>query len=511
MGRTFSALFVVLAIAPSIARPQKGQSQSERIASPNKATIMSLLQQTHETSLALPLHLRLALLLRQAQIAADVHDDLGRQWADELFNLSFQAKVDERSRMQNSAVDILVRMDPNRALELLRSMDMEEPDVYSATPPKLHLASLAFAAVIERDGIAALPRLRQEAERLGLEGHYPYAALEGAAMDSISQDWGKDSQHAVQVLESVFEPMFAIYSQGAHGYFDDCEFGTMLQNIAGGLPFDSIRPPLHVLVKNLLATDTRKYHFQAAVYTNDGQKAKVDNAIDAALVRFGSLINRDPELARQLESARPELQTALEYAKDGRAGSTMFGNLDPVRTFLPPDPSAGSNEEIRSDAMMLSHVSADAAVAKAEQLPNDDERASAKLDIARSVAGAHPDQAAELIAETGHGDRAMDEQEQMNLVSAQVSVAAAQGKNDELRKLLQRGFELGGNLIAELQNPRMQFVPGLAPLVQIGIQNDPDLTIAFLQSLPATYEKAQLLLGAADALRMPPLPFGSRR
>jgi hypothetical protein len=129
----------------------------------------------------------------------------------------------------------------------------------------------------------------------------------------------------------------------------------------------------------------------------------------------------------------------------------------------------------------------------------------------RTVAGAHPEQAAELIAGTGGGDAAANEQEQMNFVSAQASVAAAQRKSAELRKLLQRGFELGGNLVAELQNPGMHFVPGLAPLVQIGIQNEPDLTITFLQSLSPSFEKAQLLLAAADSLKMPPLPFGSRR
>jgi hypothetical protein len=269
-----------------------------------------------------------------------LHDDLAREWADELFTLSFQTKGAERSRMQNSAMEILIRMDPNRALEVLRGMDMEEPDVYSATPPKAHLAHLAFAALVKRDGVAALPRLQQEAERLGAEGHYPYAALEGAAMDSLSQDWRNDRQDAVQVLQSVFEPMFAIYSQNARDYFDDFEFATMLQDIAGGLPFESVQPALHAVVKNLLATDTSKYHFQAQVWTNDGQKAKVDNAIDAALLHFGSLINRDPELVQQLESTRPELQRF--GIQQGRPGQLDDVRKPGTRTgFLTKGPEPG--------------------------------------------------------------------------------------------------------------------------------------------------------------------------
>ena len=95
--------------------------------------------------------------------------------------------------------------------------------------------------------------------------------------------------------------------------------------VAGGIQ-EAVRPALRLLVKNLLTTDTSKYRFQAGVYTNDGETAKVDNAIDAAILNLGGLINRiDPELAQELESTRPELQTALQYAKDGRQRTSAFG------------------------------------------------------------------------------------------------------------------------------------------------------------------------------------------
>jgi len=82
--------------------------------------------------------------------------------------------------------------------------------------------------------------------------------------------------------------------------------------VSGGLPFDSVQPALRLLVKNLLATDTRKYQFVAEVHTTDGKSAKADNVIDTTMLVFGMLINRDTELVRELESNRPELQTILE-------------------------------------------------------------------------------------------------------------------------------------------------------------------------------------------------------
>jgi hypothetical protein len=39
-------------------------------------------------------------------------------------------------------------------------------------------------------------------------------------------------------------------------------------------------------------------------------------------------------------------------------------------------------------------------------------------------------------------------------------------------------------------------------LVQVGMQNDPELTTSFIDSLPASYLKAHILLGAASALSM---------
>jgi hypothetical protein len=362
--------------------------------------------------------------------------------------------------------------------------------------------------LVERDGVSALPLLEQEAERLGAQGHYPYAALGYAAMQSTLKDWGNDNQHAIRVLQSVFDPAFARYSQNAHGYFDDFEFGKMLQVLAGGLPFDSVQPALRMLVKNLLATDTAKYQFEAEVYTSEGKSAKVHNAIDATLLFLGTLINRDPELVEQLKSTRPELQTGLEYTKAGRARSVSFGPGERPQSMQSPDPGA----ETRMDALRLSHINAEAAIAKAKELPDDDKRVSTMLEVARGIAGDDPARAAELIAEIQSGNRPIDDQMHLNLISAQAFVAAAQNKKDELHELLQSGFESANNLILEQQRTGgIHVAAGLGTLVQLGMQNDPDLTVAFIESLSLSNMKAELLLGAAAALSLGRrLPLSSR-
>jgi len=107
------------------------------------------------------------------------------------------------------------------------------------------------------------------------------------------------------------------------------------------------------------------------------------------------LINRDPELAEQLKSTRPELQTALEYAKDGRQRSLSFGPGGQPQNMK----SADSAVETSMDAVRLSSINPEAAIAKAEQLPDGEKRASTLLDVARGIAGDYPERAAELVAE----------------------------------------------------------------------------------------------------------------
>jgi len=482
------------------AQERKAPPTESPSADGTDATILNFLQQSHDLGKQLPLSDRLMLLSPQAQLVSRLRADLGRAWANELFALSLQTKGDQRSSAQNGAMRILLHLDPDRALELLHSLTLEEPQA-ATSPLAMPLVQQVFDVFVARDGERALPLLEQEAESLGLQGHYPYFALAHAAMQATLKYWGSDNERAVQVLQSVLQPAFARYRQNAQGYFDDVEFGRMLQELAGGLPLDSIQPALRTLVKSLLARDTRKYEFEAEVYTNEGETAKVHNPIDAAILSLGSLINRDPELTQQLISARPELQTGLQYIKEGRIRLTVFGAaLQPQNTYS-PDPSP----ETRIDAIRLSTINPDVAIAKAEQLPDNAKRASTLLDIARSIAGDYPERAAELIAEIQRGNKPPDAEMDLDLISAQTCVAASKNKNlDELHDLLQRGFASANRVISDQQRTGKIhfFIVGLVPLIQIGIQNDPGSTVSFVKSLPPSHLKAGLLIAAASALSM---------
>ena len=504
MRRSSCSILALFLLATNFleAQESKPQSSSESSAistSDANATILRLLQESHNLGRQLPVSSRLMnLLAGEAEVVSRLRPELGREWANEVLTLSLQTKEAERSFFQNRAMRILIRLDPDGALELLHSLKIEESVTdWAASPPEMQLVHEVFRVLVARGGASALPLLEQEAERLGVQGHYPYAALGYAAMQATSKDWGNNNQRAIRVLQSVFEPAFARYSQNAHWYRDDVEFGKMLQVLSGGLPLESVRPALRMLVRNLLATDTGKYQLEAKVYTHDGQTAKVDNTIDATLLYFGTLINRDPGLAQELKLTRPELQTALEYAQDGRESLLSAGHTPPA--LLSADPAY----ENRMEAVHLSHINPEAAIAKVERLPDDDKRASTILEVARGMAGDDPERAATLIAGVRGGNKPMDDQLNLNLIATRAFVAAAQNRKDELHELLERGFESENHIILQQQRTGdVQFGAGLVPLVQIGMQNDPDLTLAFIESLSPSYLKAELLGAAASALSL---------
>lgn len=473
--------------------------------------VVNLLQQSHDLNQQFNLSSRVYMLQRQAEAVSPVDAELSQAWAQELLALSRQTKDGLRSFAENSAMSILLRSNPDQALTLLHSLSKDEQQA-DRTPslPNMKLVQRVFEVLVERDGVSALPLLEQEAERMSADGPYPYGALGYAAMQCVSKDWATNPPHAVELVQQAFERAYERYKGRPRTYLDDYEFGKMLQVVGGGIQ-EAVRPALRLLVKNLLATDTSKYRFEAGVYTNDGKAAKVDNPIDAAILNLGALINRiDPELAQELESTRPELQVALQYAKDGRQTGSYFGEgLPPKMVNKRPQ---DSNAENAAEAMRLAGSNPDAAIAKAEQLPEGERRAYATLSVASNIAGKQPERAQELIAEIEGTNKTDVPEMQLDVVSVKVAVAAGRDKRDETRELLQQGFALATAILVQQQKSgNASFVPGLGQLVQIGMQNDPDSTITFLNSLPASGMKANLLLGAASALTMKiRLPIGSK-
>ena len=132
MRRPLCTILASFALIPNLLEAQDSKSQSSRpevlSTSDADATAVDLLQQSHNLSQQLPVSTRLMNLLpRQAEMVSRLRPDLGQEWANELFTLAAQAKGAQRSITQNAAMLILIRLNPDRALESLHSLNIEEP------------------------------------------------------------------------------------------------------------------------------------------------------------------------------------------------------------------------------------------------------------------------------------------------------------------------------------------------------------------------------------------------
>jgi hypothetical protein len=178
----------------------------------------------------------------------------------------------------------------------------------------------------------------------------------------------------------------------------------------------------------------------------------------------------------------------------------------------PPRSSTEPAQQTDADAARsLSLFNPDAAIAQARKLP-EDQRASTMLDIARNLSGEYPKRAADLTAEIQAEDKQTNDETSVNLISAQAFVAAAHNSKDQLHQLLQDGFASASRVILEQQRASdVHFFSGLGPLVQVGVDKDPELTIPFIESLPPSFVKAELLLTAASRFMETRMPLSFQR
>lgn len=485
------ALFVAFSQAQ---QPQLASSKSGTLSIDNDATIVSLLQQSHDLDRQFPLPAQVALLHRQAELAAEVRPDLGALWASEMLSLASQETGQDGSDAQDSAMAMLARMNPERALELLHAMEVHPSEETGNPATTLHMARVTevLQVIIQRDSPTALPIVEREAAFLGTQGFYPYSELADAARAAVPWRGDAGAQESRETQESALQLALSRYSQVPRTYYDDLEFSRMLQSL-GDVSLNVLQPALHLWVKNILATDTSKYRTRVQVFSPEGQISELDNAIDAALARSASLIHRDPDLLRQLESLRPELRPYFEQPQGERRSRIFFGGMPPRNPRFWND-----SKEKETEALRMAHLNADSAIAKAGEIVPGPDRDRAFLALARSIAADRPEQARKLIAEVQNGKEKADDDRQFDMISAQAFLAAAQNRNDELRDLLRRGFALVSDRVSAQQN--LPFSP--RGLLQLGMQNEPDLTLAFLQALPPTETKALLLLNAASTLRL---------
>jgi hypothetical protein len=138
-----------------VSKPQSAEYRQQSTS--DASTLVSLIQQSHDLDHLLPPPMRVWLLTRQAEMVSGLNSDLGGAWANELFALSLQVKGSQRSHVQSTALGILIRLDPDRALDLLHQLSPEDPDARPAVTGPSFCTTANERVYITARGCETLP------------------------------------------------------------------------------------------------------------------------------------------------------------------------------------------------------------------------------------------------------------------------------------------------------------------------------------------------------------------
>ena len=135
--------------------PEASVASNLRNVQDQSATIINLVQQSHEITSNLDVNSRVYLLQRQIQLVLYRKSELAREWIDELFALSFeQRKGSPLVVTQQMAITALSQIDPDAALNLLNRMSTNDANQKSAMiSAKTTAATGIFSALVARDGV----------------------------------------------------------------------------------------------------------------------------------------------------------------------------------------------------------------------------------------------------------------------------------------------------------------------------------------------------------------------
>lgn len=152
-------------------------AQDSKVPPPPPLEIQ-LLREAYSISVNFAPEERADILLRLTQASGALQPQLTEPWSLELLELAtkrLQPGID-RSAMMKNALTSLAQVNPIRSADLF--MSLEPP---AAPLPNEDVRSFAartiFSKLWEKQGPAALPRIREIANWLGSTGQYPYSAI----------------------------------------------------------------------------------------------------------------------------------------------------------------------------------------------------------------------------------------------------------------------------------------------------------------------------------------------
>ncbi len=497
------------AISPAQAPPapaKKKQTQksalpvspAEQIREERTQLARDLLELSYSIGATIPPNERVKVLPRQITAANFIDPRLASQWAEEA--LAFAQELtpgDDRDSVYASAIPVLARRDPEHALEVFRTVPAE-----AATSPAFNFALQGlFATLVREQGSEGMDLVRQEALRLSQASYYPYSAVLNASRELHSSD--------AQLRQALFYESASAYNQGTDSPESDAEFARMLQREGPRVPLPAAQLAYHSLVDKLLARAEREDQQASALSSSDSSSSSSPSAspardsADSLLRRLLPVLQRiDPELRQQVLEERPSV-AASSVVGNGVSRAGLFfpsGGFGPS----PSRPQQARMGDQQQEFMQYSQARRNpagaltASTAISDPLP----RALALVGAAAGLARKDPAGASTALQQALDAAGQITDPGQQLQVAVTMTMVTAQMKDSAaLRTILQRGFQAADTLQQsddEAASSRAQST--LQRLARSGFQQDPALTLSFVNQERVPVTQAELLIEGAEAI-----------
>lgn len=448
----------------------------------------ALLERAYAITRDLPLETRAYLLGWMVDPAARIEPQIAASWADELFQMAQElSDQDQQGRAELAAVRALAHIDVDHALAVFRRMDAATLQSGRVVPQDARSAAAEtlFPEILRKQGVAAVPVLQQEAQRLGETGSYPYSAM-ALVMNELT--------HLDRSLgENVFADSVTAYQQSTPTLAGNADFVSLLHNVRW-VPLAEAQQALTTVVNNLLSQpdDSGRQKLPDPVQY---QGSTVDTATDYLLLKLLPQIRAlQPDLLDTIAQSRPALAKAAGPAS-AHMGQSATSGTDPDQAVVNRIQRAAADNP--QQALVASNQLQDPAV-----------RSQALAAVASGMASKDPQQAAQLLSNAQDiAAKIDDKRKQLQAIVAMAQAANRMNNQAVLRDSLARGFALGNELLQldEDKGTPPSFTL-LAPLVRAGAHTQLETLVAGIQGIQNLQVKAQLLVLTAQSMPRPRRP-----
>jgi hypothetical protein len=409
-----------------------------------------------------------------------------------------------RLAVEKNAVVALSYVKPDRAMILLRSMDLPVSDgVGFSEDVRSDGATIIFQNYWRVHRPKGVSELRAAAVYLGETGQYPYTGIRGVVENLAATQPGQLPEEA----RSLVLEAYSFYERGSKFQVEDDDFVEFLQTLHPILPTPLLRQGLELAAERLLNKDRPldKQTYLAHVRTEKGTAA-FHSRQEKLLFDLLPLIREvDPDWATEIVRRDPAMEQA-----DGNSGRQIAaeGITIPGDSWSPEVQGYGLQQSRSQEAGELAQTDPEAAMRLAQTIADPSLRTVALANIASAVGPSTPGRAGEIekaIADAVPGIK--DSQDRLLALSAQARAAASAGDLAGFHDLLGRSFTLGEKLFEEYQDA----YPGrptygapaydvLDDLVKSGASFDAAATTSEVEQVRSIALKAYLLQGLAASL-----------